>query len=660
MLSIDGLISGINTENIISGLVQLQQRQIDRLEVRQSNIRVQQQSMQGVEGRLLGLRASMSALNRSSGSVFTSRQVSSSNENVVTATVNSSANVGSYSLRVTSRAAAHQIGSNGFSNVSDEITTGAIRFQVGDRPVTEITIDSSNNTVNGLVQAINAQSPDIVASVVRDQASNSNRILLTSRHTGEANQITIDNQLDTVPGIARPDFSGPAVQSAANATIQLGSGPGAIVAQYDSNRVTGLIDGVSLNLLSVSPDQEIVINVSRDSSQAQEAIRDFVSKFNDIIEYINDQSRYDSATEQGGPLLGNRNVANLKNQLLAMVTEAVPGVQTGLNRLTQLGISVENNGTLRVNQTRLNDVLNGAVPGLSRDNIPRLFGLNGTSTNSGIQFILGSSRTQASATPVQVEILQAAERGTVLATNSLANATLIDSSNNQFTLSLDGITSETLTLASGSYSPSELAQQLQSVINSSTTLGNRTVQVSVENDQLRITSEAFGSTSRVGAFNGTAISALGFQGTEEGAGRDVVGRFIVNGKTETAVGSGRVLVGDLNNEFTADLQVRVTLTPNQIIEGVDGELVVTRGATARLDQFLGSFLDPERGGFAIATKSFESQIESIQKSISRVNQISESKREFLVKQFAALERALSSLQTTSSIVASQLSSIQQR
>lgn len=660
MPSIDGLISGLNTESIINGLMSLQKQKVDNLQLRRSGFQVKQQALQGVEARLLSFRAKLSQLNRTGNSLFQARRAQSSHENLMTATASNQAIEGSYNLRVTALAQAHQIGSNGFNSATQEITTGTLSIQVGNMPVTEITIDSTNNSVNGLVEAINSQSQDVSATVIRDQASDTYRILLTSKHTGAANEIQVVNNLATVNGVTRPDFSGTALQAASNAVIQFGSGPGAITTEYSTNKVEGLIQGVTLNVQAANLTQDITVTVTRDTGPAQQAIKEFVEEYNSLISYINEQSQYNPETQQASPLLGNRSVSDLKNRLAAMVTETVPGINGGLNRLSQLGLSIDATGKLNLDNTKLTKVLNGEMPGVAPTDIERLFGLSGTSTNANISFFAGSTRTVASANAIQIDILQAAEQASVLSSYDFMSATVdIDSSNNKFQITVDGIQSETLTLQSGTYTQTQLAQHLQTVINASTKLGTREVSVSTEGDKFKITSQSFGSASKVSDFTGIAATVFGFDGSEQAVGKDVAGNFIVNGVVESAVGTGRILVGNSNNLTTADLQVRVSLTPQQVSAGIDGEMTITRGATARLDKILNDFLDTEKGTLATLNKSFDARIESINQSIERVNKITESRRESLIKQFAALERALSSLQTTASIVSSQLAGIPQ-
>lgn len=659
MFSIDGLISGLDTTSIIEGLVSIQQSQIDRLNVRKDEILTKQTAFQGIEARILSMRSSMSQLNRSTSSVFDRTVGTSSDESILTVTTSSNAIEGSYVVRVNALAKAHQIGSQGFDDDSSTITTGTISFQVGDRPATEITVDASNNTLDGLVSSINTQSDDVSASIVYDQANQANRILLTSRYTGESNQIAVTNNLAATSGSAtRPDFSGQAIQEASNAEIQLGSGPGAIVAEYDTNSVKGLIANVTLDLHKFDAAQDVTINIARDTEAATTAIRDFVEEYNSIISYIDEQTQFNPETNIASPLLGNRSVSSIKDRLGALITETVPGLSTDLNRLSQIGIDIDTRGRLNINSAELDRALNGEIDGVSSSDIRRLFGLTGESTNSNIEFILGSTRTLANTTGYEVDIIQAAERGIATATNTLAASIVINSSNNEIQLSVDGQTSETLTLADGTYTQEELAAHLESRINNSADLKNAQVSVSLESGALEITSVSYGLSSEVSGFSGSALATLGFTGSESGQGKDVAGTFIVDGVVETATGSGRILIGDSDNENTADLQIRVTLDSSQIVSGSESVLTVTRGISSRMDKYFGDILDPDAGTLKNVNEDFDLRVESLEASIARVNEISEAKTRYLIEQFTALERVLSDLQSTSSFLTSQLAGIQ--
>ena len=56
MPTIDGLITGLDTESIITGLLEIQQTQLDRLELKQSAVLQRQSAFSALEANLLGLR----------------------------------------------------------------------------------------------------------------------------------------------------------------------------------------------------------------------------------------------------------------------------------------------------------------------------------------------------------------------------------------------------------------------------------------------------------------------------------------------------------------------------------------------------------------------------------------------------------------------------
>ncbi|MEM9410320.1 MAG: hypothetical protein AAGA30_04355, partial [Planctomycetota bacterium] len=331
----------------------------------------------------------------------------------------------------------------------------------------------------------------------------------------------------------------------------------------------------------------------------------------------------------------------------------------GLSRLADIGIDVDTQGKLELDSGRLKDALSGNIEGVSPSDIRDLFGLNGTTSTQGLEFITGSDLTNGSGSPIDVDITQAAEQASVTGETALSETVVVDSSNNEFQITIDGVASETLVLAEGSYTRAEFAAAIESVINNSTELGPRDVTVSLDGDALNITTESYGLDSEVANVSGTAAGILGIGAAQSDNGQDVAGRFIVNGEFETAVGNGQILTGDSENSNTADVQVLVSLAPSQV-SGVDGEvegqLTVTRGISSRLDLLLDEFLDTD-GTLSTINEEFDDQIESIDASIERINDITEARRAFLIAEFSALETALAELQNTGNILSSQFANL---
>lgn len=195
MLSIDGLVTGIDTEAIIEGLLQIQQNQIDILESRKADVVTQQTAFRGVEAQLTSLRTQAGRLSNLQNNVFEQRSVSVSHEDAIIATATRDAAIGTYQVSINQLAAAHQVASQGFTDDNAAVTEGTFTIRVGDRPEVTITVDSSNNTLQGFVDAINAADAGVSATIIRDGSGSATpyRILLSSQHSGAENEISVTN-----------------------------------------------------------------------------------------------------------------------------------------------------------------------------------------------------------------------------------------------------------------------------------------------------------------------------------------------------------------------------------------------------------------------------------------------------------------------------------
>ena len=659
-ITIDGLVSGLDTETIVNGLLEIQQTQLDRIELRRADILQEQTTFSSLEAQLVTFRAQVSGLARVANNPFERQTVSVSDETVLNATAGTQAANGIYRITVDAVAKAHQVATSGFADDDSEITQGTLEIRTGSGDLNTITVDSSNNTLSGLAETINAAGIGVNASVIKDSSSGSNpfKLLLTSSETGSESAISITNNLAASSGDAvQPtfDFDNP-VQAAEDARVTLGSGAGAISVESSSNRFTDLVDGVSIDVFNVSEGKEVILNIQRDVEAGVSAVEDFVNAFNAVNSFIDAQSQFNEATQEGGVLLGNRSVIGIQQRLRDAVTNVIPGLNREANRLSAIGVSVNDQGQLDLNATELRSVLSGSDENISREDLKKLFSLDGISTNGKVDFVLGSAKTQTNGHPITVDVTQAAERASITAGSDLAASTVIDANNRTLEIEVDGATT-TISLNEGTYTQQELADHLESIINNASDLNGREVNVAVTGSKLSIESEAYGRSSTVKINSGTALADLGLTAGTEDVGRDVAGTFTVNGVSESATGRGQLLSGNDDNTFTADLQLRVQLSPADITAGSEAEITVTRGIGATLDSLLNDILDPVDGTLKTLDDGFDQQLESLQQSFDRQSALFDQQQTSLIEQFVELESALSELNSTSDFVASQLASL---
>jgi flagellar hook-associated protein 2 len=180
---------------------------------------------------------------------------------------------------------------------------------------------------------------------------------------------------------------------------------------------------------------------------------------------------------------------------------------------------------------------------------------------------------------------------------------------------------------------------IQQKINANAALKGHLVSVGLDGGgKIQITSQQYGSASKVEITGGTAWSVLGFAGNESATGTDVTGHFIANGQTETATGSGQLLTGADGNTNTSGLQVRATMnTPGS------ANVTVTQGLASRLSQVLNRYLDPVNGRFKTIDEGYKANIDDIEKTIVRQNEVLDEKTLQLQAQFAAMEAAVNQL-----------------
>ena len=135
-VTIDGLVTGIDTQKIIDGLLKIQKQQVDRFALRKSEVQQKKAAFNGVETRLLSLQLDASKLSRSQNNPFTRQTVTVSDTTAVSGTAVESAAAGIYRFTVDARTAAHQVASQGFADADSEITTGTFDFRLGNGDVT--------------------------------------------------------------------------------------------------------------------------------------------------------------------------------------------------------------------------------------------------------------------------------------------------------------------------------------------------------------------------------------------------------------------------------------------------------------------------------------------------------------------------------------------
>lgn len=148
-----GLISGINIEDIVKQLIEIESRPIRQIEERVKNTQSQQQAFMELSALLLGAKAAIHTFVRPSA--FMVKTATSSDQTVLTATAATSASVGRYSFLVKSLAASHQLVSTGFADADrTAVGAGTLMFAPAQARVDVRTLVSTLNGFSGMRRGI--------------------------------------------------------------------------------------------------------------------------------------------------------------------------------------------------------------------------------------------------------------------------------------------------------------------------------------------------------------------------------------------------------------------------------------------------------------------------------------------------------------------------
>ena len=540
-----GLGSGVLTNDLVDKIVGAEREAADKRFEREETIIDARITAYGeIKSLASTLQVATSALSLPSTSGSTT--ASSSDESILTTEASILAEPGTYSVEVLNTAKAHSVVTDAYSSIDEIIGTGEIQITFGEitydgtggflsqdvdpaKGGSPIVIDDSNKTLSGIREAINNADIGAKASIINDGSGY--RLVITSEETGENNAMRIMTK-DDLGGTATSGLSSIAyneVQTGAGTMSETAKGEDALLKANgltitrESNSIQEVVPGVTLNLLSADVGKPISIVVAPDTAGIQEKIQDFVNAYNEFKKFSDDLTSYNSESDQAGLLLGDSTIRGIQSQVRSMISQPIAGLSgTKYRSLTELGVNTDKN----------NDYLLEFDPAIfakaireERDTVVSIMSKSGEATDSQIRYVNDSINTQPGTYGIEVTQLatQATYSGGSVAGLDFSSPVMIDGSNNNFSININGTTAA-IELIQGSYATGEeLAKQISFQINSNDAFKSLSYAVSTSysatDKNFSITSNKYGAESQV-SFTSTdsnTANTLGFNTTGKGA-----------------------------------------------------------------------------------------------------------------------------------------------
>lgn len=209
----------------------------------------------------------------------------------------------------------------------------------------------ATDTLQQVIDKINQAGVGVSASAIRDGGGATPfRVNLTSSSTGTNGRFLVDT--------GSLDMGWRSLDAGNDARLFFGSADPArgVAVTSSTNQLDGIIPGLRIDAKSVS-STPVSLTVKSDNEAVISAVKVFVETFNIAIGRVDFQSKYDAASERGGPLLGDSTALELRSGLFRLVQSPMQGATGQYNRLTQIGIKVVGGGKIELDESKLRDAL---------------------------------------------------------------------------------------------------------------------------------------------------------------------------------------------------------------------------------------------------------------------------------------------------------------
>jgi len=352
-ISFGGLASGMDTASLVKSLMAIERAPLSRMQVDKTWMNKRLDAFKVFDKNLSSFLEKIT--NLGDKEQYYKRELTSTSEDFFTATASNEAmaNTG-YQISVESLAQVQKSYSNavdgnnndiGFSSKTDLILgTGSFVISVDG---TDHTIDltSTNNSLEGLMTAINDADIGVTAAIVNDGTNSPYRLTLTGQSVGTP--FTVTNNL--VAG----------TESFNNFTTSQPSSQAHIIVDgldiySDSNTLSEAIPGVTLDLLMAETGTHTQITISEDTSAVKQNIKNFIAGYNDVISFVTSQSTMGDT--EGGILGGDSGLNAIKRHLQNMLTTLTDN-SGSFKALSQLGLETQKDGTITLNEETLNNAI---------------------------------------------------------------------------------------------------------------------------------------------------------------------------------------------------------------------------------------------------------------------------------------------------------------
>ena len=349
--------SGIDLKSLVTGLVNAEtsvaQSQITK-KVENTNLSIS--SFGNLSSRMNTLNTELTNLEETNA-----RATTSSNSGVILTVTDEANAVDISSSIVVSTLARGQtvsfdLTNNGFANAfsssssraaSSSIDQGTMVFTLGSTATT-ITINSTNNTLQGLVDEIN-KITGVQATLIDTDGSGSLSLSIRS-DTGANNSFSISSGSGDLSAFNTGDYSDAWVArqtTAADASFTVDG----VTVTRSSNTITDLFAGHTINLTAADSSTAVEVTSALATTDARARMQSFIDSINTVKTFLKTETQRGLNGAKPGSLAGDVTATAILRELSALTTTPITGYGSTDYYLANLGVRTERDGTLSLDTT---------------------------------------------------------------------------------------------------------------------------------------------------------------------------------------------------------------------------------------------------------------------------------------------------------------------
>ena len=349
--------SGIDLKSLVTGLVNAEtsvaQAQITK-KVENTNLSIS--SFGNLSSRMNTLNTELTNLEETNA-----RATTSSNSGVILTVTDEANAVDISSSIVVSTLARGQtvsfdLTNNGFANAfsssssraaSSSIDQGTMVFTLGSTATT-ITINSTNNTLQGLVDEIN-KITGVQATLIDTDGSGSLSLSIRS-DTGANNSFSISSGSGDLSAFNTGDYSDAWVArqtTAADASFTVDG----VTVTRSSNTITDLFAGHTINLTAADSSTAVEVTSALATTDARARMQSFIDSINTVKTFLKTETQRGLNGAKPGSLAGDVTATAILRELSALTTTPITGYGSTDYYLANLGVRTERDGTLSLDTT---------------------------------------------------------------------------------------------------------------------------------------------------------------------------------------------------------------------------------------------------------------------------------------------------------------------